>query len=47
METLSEGQKQNNLYTKNGDFSKQGEKNLYTQIIEVIEQERKEKKRKN
>ena len=22
METLSEGQKQNNLYTKNGDFSK-------------------------
>ena len=43
METLSEGQKQNNPYTKNGDFSKQGEKNLYTQIIEVIEQERKEK----
>ena len=43
METLSEGQKQNNPYTKNGDFSKQGEKNLYTQIIEVLEQERKEK----
>ena len=43
METLSEGQKQNNPYTKNGDFSKQGEKNLYTQIIEVIEQESKEK----
>ena len=43
METLSEGQKQNNPYTKNGDFSKQGEKNLYTQIIEVIEQEGKEK----
>ena len=43
METLSEGQKQNNPYTKNGDFSKQGEKNLYTQIIEVLEQESKEK----
>ena len=43
METLSEGQKQNNPYTKNGDFSKQGEKNLYTQIIEVLEQETKEK----
>ena len=43
METLSEGQKQNNPYTKNGDFSKQGEKNLYTQIIEILEQERKEK----
>ena len=43
METLSEGQKQNNPYTKNGDFSKQGEKNLYTQIIEVLEQEKKEK----
>ena len=43
MEILSEGQKQNNPYTKNGDFSKQGEKNLYTQIIEVLEQERKEK----
>ena len=43
METLSEGQKQNNPYTKNGDFSKQGEKNLYTQIIEVTEQEKKEK----
>ena len=43
METLSEGQKQNNPYTKNGDFSKQGEKNFYTQIIEVLEQERKEK----
>ena len=43
METLSEGQKQNNPYTKNGDFSKQGEKNLYAQIIEVLEQERKEK----
>ena len=43
METLSEGQKQNNPYTKNGDFSKQGEKNLYAQIIEVLEQESKEK----
>ena len=43
METLSEGQKQNNPYTKNGDFSKQGDKKLTTQIIEVTEQEKKEK----
>lgn len=43
MKTLSEGQKQNNPYTKNGDFSKQGDKKLTTQIIEVTEQEKKEK----
>ena len=47
METLSEDQKQNNPYTKNGDFSKQGEKNLYTQIIEILEQESKEKIEEN
>ena len=43
METLSEGQKQNNLFNKKGELSKQGEKKLYTQVIKDREQENKEK----
>lgn len=43
METLSEGQKQNNYFNKKGEITKQGDKKLTTQIIEVTEQEKKEK----
>ena len=43
METLSEGQKQNNYFNKKGEITKQGDKKLTTQIIEVAEQEKKEK----
>ena len=43
MKTLSEGQKQNNYFNKQGEITKQGDKKLTTQIIEVTEQEKKEK----
>ena len=43
METLSEGQKQNNFFNKKREITKQGDKELTTQIIEVAEQEKKEK----
>ena len=43
MENLSEGQKQNNFFNKKGEITKQGDKKLTTQIIEVTEQEKKEK----
>ena len=43
METLSESQKQNNFFNKKGEITKQGDKKLTTQIIEVTEQEKKEK----
>ena len=43
METLLEGQKQNNYFNKKGEITKQGDKKLTTQIIEVTEQEKKEK----
>lgn len=43
METLAEGQKQNNYFNKKGEITKQGDKKLTTQIIEVTEQEKKEK----
>lgn len=43
METLSEGQKQNNYFNKKGEITKQGDKKLTTQIIEVTEQEKKKK----
>lgn len=43
MEAILEGQKQNNVFQKNGNISKAGEKKLTTQEIEKTEQEREEK----
>jgi hypothetical protein len=43
MEALTEGQKQNNVFQKNGNITKEGDKKLYAPQIEKAEQENKEK----